>query len=449
MLPFRRKIFLSQFLLTGLFGYFFCSCCNVKRFFWAFALYAPMSGWILYRITAPLQRIIDVVISLKEEELPDAIAIDQSMFDGEFGKLGGFFNSLIERIKKQIRRAQEQKKESEEILHSLEEGVIAVDTSGVVTFANGTACKMLQISDVNIVGNSLQSFHFDHKSLTQICHELIQQVLQTSEVVAWNWSDSEKRTCHLRLVGTPRSCHNGMVLVIQDKTSDYKMVEIGKDFIANASHELKTPITIICGFAETLQEHPNLPTSMVQEIGEKVVRTSSRLEKLIKSLLTLAEIENVSLEKFQMVDLVSLAFLCKQQFMYCHPDISLEIEVAHSPFFIVADPLLLELAVMNLLENAAKYSSHPARIHLSIRKENTFALLKVRDEGIGIPNEDLPHIFERFYTVDKARSRKSGGAGLGLAIVRTIIEKHNGKVSVVSELAKGSTFTLAVPLKTI
>ncbi|MBI3900879.1 MAG: hypothetical protein HY324_01855 [Chlamydiia bacterium] len=268
--------------------------------------------------------------------------------------------------------------------------------------------------------------------------------MQTSEIACCNWDNGEKKTSHFHLTATPRSRYNGAILVIQDKTSDYKMVEIGKDFIANASHELRTPITVIRGFAETLQEHPEPSIHMLEEIGGKIVRTTRRLEKLIRSLLTLADIENVLPENFQRVDLVGLVNQCKQQFLHCQPNVSLQLEFCRPHLFVRVDPLLFELAIMNLLENAAKYSIQPAQITLALYQEKGYVSLRVQDEGIGIPEEDLPHIFERFYTVDKARSRKAGGAGLGLAIVKTIVEKHKGKIDVLSEVGKGSVFTIFV-----
>ncbi len=218
---------------------------------------------------------------------------------------------------------------------------------------------------------------------------------------------------------------------------------MGKDFITNASHELRTPITILRGFAETLQDHPELSPQTLKSIAEKIVRTSHRLENLVKSLLTLADIENYSPDQVQTTDLVQLTQNCKQFAAAAHrtSHIAFQSDLESAPIF--GDPHLLDLAVMNLIENGIKYSQSPAEIAISIRKRESEVQLTVQDKGIGIPDADLPHIFDRFYTVDKARSRKSGGTGLGLSIVKTIVEKHKGSVSVASQLGSGSAFTIS------
>jgi signal transduction histidine kinase len=220
-------------------------------------------------------------------------------------------------------------------------------------------------------------------------------------------------------------------------------LEIGKDFITNASHELRTPITIIKGFAETLQDMPNLPPEMVADITEKIVRSCQRMDLLVKNLLTLADLENLPSLRLQECDLVALLENCQHFLQAAHPAAQLNLEKKKKGnITILADPDILELALMNLLENAVKYSPVPASISISIEKIKEKVKVCIKDQGIGIPAESLDHIFSRFYTVDKARSRRLGGAGLGLSIVKTIIEKHDGEISVASELGKGSTFTL-------
>ncbi len=405
-------------------------------------LYSLVTGAIIHRLSHPLQQIIDAILPYQEGDLLPRIALERSAIKGEFGKLATLLHSLTDRIQKQIERLKQQRKETEEILQSLGEGVVAVDISGNTTFANETACRMLGISLDAVLGQPLSCCG----QLAAKCHEAIQQVLQTSEAVEQTWDNGQKGRIYLDLAAVPRIGQNGAILVIQDKTSDYKILEMGKDFIANASHELRTPITIIRGFAETLQDHPNLSSETLCEIAGKIVRTSGRLDKLIKGLLMLADIENLCVEKFQMIDLVALLEQSKHLLLASHPNAHLTFSSDLLRASVAADPLLLELAIMNLLENAVKYSPMPASIELSIHAAGSEARIEVRDQGIGIPEGDLSYVFDRFYTVDKARSRKSGGAGLGLSIVKTIVEKHDGKVTAASELGKGSTFTISLPL---
>lgn len=412
-------------------------------------LYSMMTWAIIHRLSQPIQQIIDTIRPYQEgrEELPPRIVLSQAIQSDEFGKLAFTLNSLSEKIQKQIENLMMQKKETEDILESLGEGVIALDTTAKVTFANQVGCKMLGVPHDEMMGQTLDVLHARSEGFAKKCHEMVLHALQTSETVVQTWTLNQGGRIYLDLIASPQAHQSGAILVIQDKTSDYKIIEMGKDFVANASHELRTPITIIRGFAETLQDHPKLSPVMLKEIIEKIVRTCGRLDKLVKSLLTLANIENIHFEEFSPTDLSTLIENCKHLLLTAHPQATLVVEKKCKETVILADSDLLELAFMNLFENAVRYSPPPAKIKviLELGAEKTIQI-HIEDQGIGIPENDLSHIFDRFYTVDKARSRKSGGAGLGLSIVKTIVNKHKGKVVAASELGKGSTFTITLPL---
>lgn len=404
---------------------------------------------IVHYILRPIQQIVDAILPYKEgkEELLPRIVLSEKMQGGEFSKLASTLNSLTDRIQKQIENLMRQREETEEILESIGEGIIATDTSAKVTFVNRTACRMLENSRDQILKQTLNAIKTHSSELSKKCHELILDALQTSEPIIHTLTLREKGPLYLDLIAAPLAHQNGALLVLQDKTSDYRIVELGKDFIANASHELRTPITIIRGFAETLQDLPELSQEMLHEITEKIVRTCLRLDKLVRSLLTLSDIENVSKDRFRPADLVLMVENCKHHLLTANPSVQITIKSELESAPIIADADLLELAIINILENAMKYSPTPARIEMWIHPQGEEVHLRIQDKGIGISHSDLPHIFDRFYTVDKARSRKSGGAGLGLSIVKTIVEKHRGQVIATSELGKGSTFTLVLPLQ--
>lgn len=473
MLSFRRKVLIGHFAALAIFGLILGIVGGVQdiflRLFWdadviatapcilgkywsyvsvgILLLYGALMGSVFLALSRPLQQIIDAIrLQEKTGELP-RINLNASLLQEEFSQLALLLNSLTERIETQIRRLQQQKKDTEEVLQSLNEGIIAVDRSGKIDFINQTALNMLDV-ETSILGNVLLASQTEPTSLLMQCHELVLQVLQTFEMSEQRWVGKDKKgeLLHLNLSATCRIGQNGAILVLQDQTSNFKMLDMGKDFIANASHELKTPITIIQGFAETLQDHPNLPPEMLSAIATKIVRTSCRLDKLVKGLLTLADIENFSLENLQTVDIASLAIHCKELLLASNPKALVEIAAEEKGIFVAADPILLDLALINLLENAVKYSAPPPKIELLLEVKKPYVHIAIRDWGIGIPEADLPHIFERFYRVDKARSRKSGGAGLGLAIAKTIIEKHQGKVTVASKMGEGSLFTVMLPL---
>lgn len=416
-------------------------------------LYSVMTWAIIHRLTRPIQQIVDAVAPYQQgrEEFLPKIVLSEAMQTDEFGKLASTLNSLNEKIQKQIEHLTHQKKETEDILESLSEGVVAFDTSAKVTFANQVSCRMLRAHHDAMIGHKLLELHAGSpivEGLSKKCHEGVLQALQTSETIVQTWTLGDGGKIYLDLITAPLAHQSGAILVLQDKTSDYKVVEMGKDFIANASHELRTPITVIRGFAETLQDIPNLSQKMLHEITEKIVRTCGRLDRLVKSLLTLADIENLSENSFQPCDLLALIENCKHMLLTAHPEAKIEIKMPESKIYVVVDNDLFDLAITNLLENAVKYSLPPAHIGVSIKIEKGPEVhIAVQDSGIGIPEKDLPHIFDRFYTVDKARSRKSGGAGLGLSIVKTIIDKHHGRIKATSELGKGSCFTIILPIR--
>lgn len=219
-----------------------------------------------------------------------------------------------------------------------------------------------------------------------------------------------------------------------------------RDFIANASHELKTPITVIRGYAETLHDHPNLPPETYHKITQRIVHSCERMGALIQDLLSLTDMEKIADARLTECDLYVLAENCTHLFQEIFPDAHVAFHSDVGPSAVIkADPSLLELAIMNLLENAGKYSKEPAQVTLHLSQANSNLCLSVSDRGIGIPRADIDRIFDRFYTVDKAHSRKLGGSGLGLSIVATIIQKHRGSISVASEVGQGSTFTITLP----
>jgi len=328
-----------------------------------------------------------------------------------------------------------------EILELITEGVIATDASARVTYVNGTACRMLGMAREELMGNTL--VHVSALGLKG--HELILYALQTAEPILERWVLRENGPLYLDLFATSLTQQKGALLLFKDKTSDYRILEMGKDFIANASHELRTPITIIRGFAETLQDLPELSAEMLQEITGKIVRTCVRLDQVVRSLLTLSDIENLSSERFKKGNIVLLAENCIHFLLSTNPDVKVVFKSELETAPIWADTDLIELAILNLLENAVRYSPVPAEIEMRIERAGEEVSVVIQDRGIGINEVDIPHIFDRFYTVDKARSRKSGGAGLGLSIVKMIAEKHRGRVEVESEVGKGSTFRLYLP----
>ena len=421
------------------FGFFFFSSLTL-------VLFSAITALILYHLMGPVRQIIRAIKPYQEGKAPAIPEIRiASILQDEFSDLAETFNLLSRRIKSHIQTVTHERNEKEAILESLTEGVIAVDNNLRISYANTMALEFLGF-DRSVIGKAFpQGFHpRPYELLARSCNERVPlnaaiEIKQKGEIL------------HLNAVSSPRQ-NSGAILVLQDKSIHYKILEMRKDFIANASHELKTPITIIRGFAETLHDNPDLDRKLVAEITNKLVKNSHRMTKIIKNLLTLADIENLPAFRLQRTSLIQLTETCIQHILASHRDAQITIHkqgpfTEDNDFFLNIDPELIEVALTNLLDNAAKYSKDTPVISVFLENDKVqgYTSIRVKDNGIGIPEIDLEHIFQRFYTVNKLESKNKGGSGLGLAIVETIIEKHLGRVFVESKPGEGSTFTIRIP----
>jgi two-component system, OmpR family, phosphate regulon sensor histidine kinase PhoR len=406
-------------------------------------LFSFMTWLMILRLTRPIQEIISSAESYQEGQPSTLPFIDTDpSSEDEFGKLASTINSLSLKIRNDIETLTYERNEKETLLDSLEEGVIAVDENMKISYINYTASKLLHIDLQNYIRKSFSHINQEHcETLLWECQQVQKPLTSTLEL------NNHNQKLYLDIVAAPKKDRDGAILVLQDKTAHYRIFEMQRDFIANASHELKTPITIIRGFAEMLHDHPNLPRETQSEMTEKIVKNCTRMANLIKDLLALADLEKMSSNRLVECDVLAIIEHCQDMLLLLFPDTSMSIQKGDNlEMLIIADPDLLELALMNLIENAAKYSVRPAKIEVTLSISPHDLTIKIKDHGIGIPSADQPHIFDRFYTVDKAHSKKMGGSGLGLSIVNTIIEKHSGRISVESELGKGSIFTIILPI---
>lgn len=415
--------------------------------------FAALTWLIFSRTSRPIDKLISAITPFERGERDDLPRIDLGPeSDDEFGRLAKIFNSLSDQVRRQIETAIAEKNEKQAILESLLEGVVAIDEQQIIRYVNFTATKMLGLPKKQLLSRTLASIEIKEKNsyrelLLEKSKELLKEAAEQECILTDTFTSGVESKLYFDLIAAPKAEHRGAILVIQDKSSQHKLLEVGKDFVANASHELRTPITIIKGFAETLQDFTDLSQEMLSGIVEKIVRNCQRMETLIKDLLILSDMENLSETRFHETDLFTLLEKERQMILAVYPDATITISSSLDSLLIDADSVLLDLALMNLLDNAAKYSRPPAQIAVELEADGSDAKITVSDKGIGIPKENLEYIFERFYTVNKARSRHLGGSGLGLSIVKNIIERHRGTVSVASEVGQGSTFTVRIPLQ--
>ena len=366
----------------------------------------------------------------------------------EIGELSETLNTMAQELQKTVFTITEQRNELEAVLSSMAEGVFGVDMEERVLGMNPSAATILGSNPATAKGRTIQ--------------EVIRRAeLQRFVVSALSGEEPVEKDLILygederivRAHGTPlRDAEGkrvGALIVLNDVTRLVRLENIRKDFVANVSHEIKTPITAIKGFVETLRDGAMQSPKDAERFLGIIQNHVLRLESLVEDLLSLSRIEEetekeaIVLEEKSIKEVLAGALqLCQvkaepkpvRMVLSCGDDVVARI-----------NPSLLEQAVVNLLDNAVKYSEPGKSVWVEMDTKEQEILIRVRDEGCGIAKQHQERLFERFYRVDKARSRKLGGTGLGLAIVKHIMEAHGGRVSVESQLGRGSIFTLHLP----
>jgi len=382
--------------------------------------------------------------------------------------------SMAEELNQRLEVITEQRNELEAMLSSMVEAVIVLDETLKITRLNPAAVQLTGAADPENNSNYLLGKNLIEVFRNSELHDFAQKVFKTNqpleaEITFYKFSLSisgseqangvpENEILYLqahgiKLPGGSRDNETrGILLVLNDITQLKYLEKIRKDFVANVSHELKTPITSIKGFVETLQQGAIYQKNKADHFLSIINRHTDRLSFIIEDLLSLSRLEQQNRKKSIERSLSCMRGIIAGAVSICSEKIeSKKIQVKNNcnkEVYAEVNSLLLEQAFVNLIDNAVKYSEMNGEIIISCEASpDNLLSIRIRDFGKGIPREDLSRIFERFYRVDKARSRELGGTGLGLSIVKHIVLAHEGSVNAESELGKGSTFTLTIPLK--
>ena len=364
----------------------------------------------------------------------------------QLGLLGETMNRMAAQLEQQIATVVQQRNQLKTLFESMTDGILAIDAESQVLDVNRAASQQLGVNPEGARGQHLQYISRDPD-----LHDLVEEVLKTGGTAEAELSlqTPKPMTFHVRgtelLQGEDRS---GALVVLQDITRMRVLENVRRDFVANVSHELKTPVTAIKGFAETLEDGALEDPEDAKRFVHLMNRQADRLISIIEDLLQLSHLEQRDdVIPRQTVILRDVLDLAAQGCASLGRDTSKTIEVS-CPESIEAriNPPLFEQAIFNLLDNGMKYCDPETTIRVTVEETDDVIRLAVADEGPGIAPEHLDRLFERFYRVDKARSRKAGGTGLGLSIVKHIVHAHGGAISVESTLGKGTTFTIALPI---
>jgi two-component system phosphate regulon sensor histidine kinase PhoR len=409
-------------------------------------LAALLSLWMSRRISQPLEEMRQSAEHFSRGDLSHKIPIPDSYeLSGLAENLNAMALQLDERIQLIVRQGHEQ----EAVLASMVEGVLAVDTDERIISLNHAASRLLGSQLHEAQGRSLQEV-IRNADLRRFVASALSCKQPIEGDVILHGNDRERT---LQANGTalrdPSGGTIGAVIVLNDVSRLRQLESMRRDFAANVSHELKTPITSIKGFVETLLDGAINNPADAERFLRIIARQADRLNAIIEDLLALSKIEkeaettDIALEIGPLENVLDAAWHdCET--LAAEREIQVEVQCP-STLRAAINPPLLQQAVVNLLDNAIKYSDPHSVVRLTARALPGEVAIYVQDQGCGIESEHLPRLFERFYRVDRARSRKVGGTGLGLAIVKHIVHAHRGRITVESAPGKGSTFVIYLP----
>ena len=385
---------------------------------------------ILKVITKPLSNIVDNAGKFGDDNEIKYLEEGKKNTDDKFSKT---INSMTEELRQNLDNVNKQKNQTEAILLHIKDGIISVDLNGNVTYINPAAINFFDLTqDDNTFDKIFKKIGID-VNLEKIVY--LDDLTSSEQKVFIN----EK---YINIFFAPvkdlKKIPNGIIILLQDITEHVKLDNMRKEFVADVSHELKTPITSILGYTETLLEGDYDKETQVKFLNV-IESESHRMAKLVSDLLTLSRYDN-NKNKTEITD-IDLGDLTKK----CLEKLKVEIEKKQHKIecFVTAEvPLVkvdkygIERVILNILTNAIKYTPENGNIKIYVGFVYNDAYIKVIDNGIGIPEKDLPRVFERFYRVEKARAREMGGTGLGLAIAKEIIEQNNGSINIKSVQGK-------------
>ncbi len=453
---------LVSILLTGLgivLGQFFPLFADtvdmeIQKKYWIFLLVTLIIAFFLSMIVAskmmqqyahPVDKVTNIAMQIAKGNYLVRVQTEKPEYDTE---LATALNRIASNLQEMSTLRVMEKERLKTLVESMGSGLLMFGREGTVNLVNGVFEKTFGYSKEELVGETFKSI-----GLPTNIENLIEDVFMTEQVIEKQVRiEVGGQLSYMSVYGAPVIGHHGnwlgIVVVMHDITELVRLEEVRKDFVANVSHELRTPVTSIKGFTETLLDGAMHEPAILQEFLVIIQKESDRLHLLIADLLELSGIERegFSLEfvRVNVKETIENALKIVSGKLE-HKNMDLMVNIPDY-LIIEADTDRLIQVMVNLLSNAINYSKEGTKVTITAKKTAENAVIEVQDQGIGIEQAELPRLFERFYRVDRARSRDSGGTGLGLAIVKHLIEAHGGTVEVKSTIGVGTTFTIHLPI---
>ena len=400
-------------------------------------------GFITAKVTKPINKLISSAKRIAAGEEVEIKKVGQKE-DKQVNELVDAFGLMTSELKENLNEVSRQKNQIETILLHMTDGIIAFNMEGKIILVNPAATRLLRIMP-------------EEETFEKIFEKLNIEINMEKIIYLDNWTSSEERVTlgdtNINLFFAPLKNENetpaGVMVVIQDITEHVKLDNMRKEFVADVSHELKTPITSIMGYADTLLEG-EYDKQTQDKFLSVIASEARRMAKLVTDLLALSRFDNNQIkQEKEEFDLGELVKKCQER---VQPQIKqkrhqVECFVTANVPPVYADKDGISRVILNVLTNSIKYTGEEGHIKIYVGFVFNDAYIKVIDNGLGIPEEDLSRIFERFYRVDKARTREMGGTGLGLSIAKEILDRNGGSIDIKSEQGQGTEVVIRIPTK--
>jgi len=408
---------------------------------WALCITALLGNLLSKTLTGPIKEVTSKAERLAKGDFGQIIAVKSR---DEVGQLAEMFNYLTVRLKSTLDEMSREKNKVDTILTNMTDGIIAVNGDGIVVHANPAAYNIF-----NIKKEDLYSRDFDDVSKELNLGITFNDILRDSEN-NFNILSINNLIIKINVVQIMNEYNEaeGGMLVLQDVTEQEKLDRMRKEFVANVSHELRTPLTTIKSYTETLLDGALDSREYTVNFLKVINSESDRMTRLVKDLLQLSKLDYDKMEwNMRSLNVMNIVRDCveKIEISARQKNQTLSFEVQGELCGIKGDKDRIEQVIINIIGNAIKYTPENGSIQVTAGNREDSVEIRIADTGIGIPKEDLPRLFERFYRVDKARSRAMGGTGLGLSIAKNIVEAHKGSIRIESEYGKGSEVIINFP----
>ena len=391
------------------------------------------------------------IINTSEELAKGNLDISMPVVNGktEISKISMALNRMAQKLNELFKQLSKEKNQLEAVLGAMSEGVMVVSRDGRVIIINSALKKMFNLKE-----DSMHKPYWEilrNRELTKLVESVLENRVSDSREIFYLYPDEKHYFVNVIPLDSP---DKELIVVLFDITDFKRLEKIKADFIANVSHELRTPLTAIKGYTETLEEEAYESPEDQKHFLRIIKRHTDRLINIVSDLLVLSEVESRDslskensandLEEINMNELIKSSVDALRS-KAAEKGIDVSFESEEEAYKVKANRFLLEQMFINLIDNAVKYTPESGRVAIRVSSHDSQILTEISDTGIGIPKEHLPRIFERFYRVDKTRSRNLGGTGLGLSIVKHIVIMHGGRIEVQSEEGKGSKFSVTLP----